>query len=128
MFSSTFVQVFEKLQAVSRSGWSIARFCSTHPPVEVPTFPASPGVEHNGGVPLVLPSGDVNLAYLRVAADSQVIAQGPCNLVVNDLTLSPGASLEFDTQLGPIRVWVRGSLTMNDGSEISCSDTDTSTS
>jgi len=96
------------------------------PPVEVPSFPAASGVDHTGAVPLVLPAGDVSLAYLRVAADSQVIAQGPCNLVVNDLTLSPGASLEFDTQLGPIRLWVRGSLTLSDGSEISCSDTDTS--
>ncbi|MFN0007915.1 MAG: hypothetical protein ACKVXR_08400 [Planctomycetota bacterium] len=96
------------------------------PAVEIPFVPTSPGVYHNAPIPLVLPSGDVEKAFLRVAADSQVIAQGPCDLVVNDLILEPGATLEFDTQLGAIRVWVLGSLTMDAGSEVACSDTDSS--
>lgn len=96
------------------------------PAVEIPFTPTSPGVYHNKPIPLVLPSGDVEKTYLKVAVDSQVIAQGPCNLVVNDLILESGASLEFDTQLGPINVWVLGSLTMSAGSDISCSDTDSS--
>ncbi len=35
-YSSALIQVLEKMQPRSRSGWSMARFCSTHPPVEVP--------------------------------------------------------------------------------------------
>ena len=96
------------------------------PPGELPFDPSAPGVSHSAPIPLVLPSGDVGLSFLTVAADSQVIAQGPCNLVVNDLTLEPGASLEFDTGLGPVKVWVRRSLTMNAGSQVACSSTDPS--
>ena len=96
------------------------------PAVEVPFVPVSAGVHHASPIPLVLPSGDVEKAYLRVDSDSHVIVQGPCNLVVNDLVLEHDASLEFDTQLGPIRVWVLGTLTMDWGSEVTCSGTDSS--
>ena len=38
MNSSAFTQVLEKMQQRRRSGWSMARFCSTQPPVEVPAM------------------------------------------------------------------------------------------
>ena len=36
MYSSALTQVLEKMQQRRRWAWSMARFCSTQPPVEVP--------------------------------------------------------------------------------------------
>ncbi|MCE9595686.1 MAG: hypothetical protein K8S98_15970, partial [Planctomycetes bacterium] len=90
--------------------------------------PAGTGVAHSGITPYVVQSGDVGLKFLSVAAGARAVVQGPCNLVVEDLTISSGGTLEFDTDGGAVAVWVADDLNFVDGSTVQCSGTDPSQS
>ncbi len=89
------------------------------PPVEVPFAPEGSGMRTRGSVPVLLGGGDVGLVFLDVTAGGSVVLQGPCTLVVDDLTVASGGTLELDATLGPISVFVRDQLSFADGSMIS---------
>ena len=46
----------------------------------------------------------------------RVVLHGPMKLVTGDLTLSSGATLDFDTTNGPIRMYVQGRVDLDEGS------------
>lgn len=94
------------------------------PAVELPFEPTGTGVDHQGPNTLVVQPGELGIAYLRLASGSHAIIQGPCSLVVEDLTVASGATLEFDTDDGAIGVWVGDVLAIEDGSQVVCSSND----
>ncbi len=96
------------------------------PAVEAPFEPVQPGVKHTGRYPLVIPGGDIGLQYLEVGSGAAVIVQGPCNLVVKDLTLVAGASIEFDSRLGTVSIWVENRLNLAEQSMIASTGSDPS--
>lgn len=96
------------------------------PAVELPFEPTGAGIDDQGPSPLVVQPGDTGIAYLNLGAGSHAIVQGPCNLVVGDLTVAAGATLEFDTTDGAIAVWVGDALQVVDGAAVVCSGSDPS--
>ncbi|MCK6448315.1 MAG: hypothetical protein L6Q99_18155 [Planctomycetes bacterium] len=94
------------------------------PAVELPFEPTGAGVDHQSPNTLVVQPGELGIAYLHLASGSHAIIQGPCSLVVDDLTVASGATLEFDTDDGAVGVWVGDSLSFADGSQVVCSSND----
>ncbi|MBI5434099.1 MAG: hypothetical protein HZA52_14800 [Planctomycetes bacterium] len=96
------------------------------PAVELPFDPTGTGVDLQTPTPYIVQPGDIGIDHLTVATGTHAIVQGPCNLVVNDLTVAVGGTLEFDTDDGAVGVWVGDTLLIADGSTVVCSHTDPS--
>jgi hypothetical protein len=112
---------------VTHTGATTPRVASAPlPEVELPFEPTATGVTHTGLTPYVVQSGDVGLQFLSVASGARAIVQGPCHLVVDDLTVASGGTLEFDTDDGAVAVWVGDKLDFVDGSAVVCAGTDPS--
>ncbi len=95
------------------------------PAVVVPPLAQQAGVAHSNGLTLVIPPGDASYEYLSVTSGSELVIQGPASIVVEDLeVLGSSSTLVFDTGLGPIELFVSGSLTFQSGSrvEMSCTN------
>jgi len=80
------------------------------------------GVSQSAGAPLVVPAGTFGAEFLQLAADSEVILQGPLKLVVNDLTVGPGAELVFDTEYGEVEVFVADALELDPASVLTTAE------
>ena len=81
--------------------------------VQTPLVTLGSGVSQVAGAPLVVPAGTFGAEFLQLAANSEVILQGPLKLVVNDLTVGPGAELVFDTENGEVEVFVADALELD---------------
>jgi hypothetical protein len=73
--------------------------------------------------PLVIPAGSVGYESLTVLASSQVVLQGPAEIVLGSLTLEGSAQLSFDTSQGPVRLYVLNGLDLAPGSLLTTSST-----
>ena len=93
------------------------------PAVEVPEIELGSPQAHSSPYPLVLPPGDSGYKSLTVAAGSQVVLQGPATIVVGVLALDPEAELAFDTEGGPVQLYVTESLQLPKSSILTTSST-----
>jgi len=97
--------------------------------VEVPTLP-TPRVEYEREVvvdspyPYVASPMVIGLEGLTVKADSEVTLQGPSVLVVRDLLIEPGATLNFDGSGGAIFLYVEESMDLQTGSTVTTTTMD----
>ena len=97
--------------------------------VEVPTLP-TPQVEYERAVvvdspyPYVASPMVAGLEALTVKADSEVTLQGPSVLVVRDLLIEPGATLNFDGSGGAIFLYIEESLDLQAGSTVTTTTSD----
>ncbi len=87
------------------------------PEVQVPDISMQAPVRHESTLPMLIPSGLSGLAHVEVAADSELIIQGPATVVLGDLSLEPGALLTLDTRSGDVALYVTGSMNLQPGSE-----------
>ena len=94
------------------------------PAITPPSFELQPGTTHVSGVPLVVNPGGLALEFLHVGAESEVILEGPLQLVVGELTLAPGGELSFETTGGAVEVTVLDDLQLASGSTVSTSGSD----
>lgn len=94
------------------------------PPIEPPFMPDKPGITQKGSHALIIPSGQVGLEFLKVAPGARVIVQGPCDLVVNDLSVARKGQLQFDTLLGAVSLWVLRGAELSAGSSVSTAGKD----
>ncbi len=96
------------------------------PWVVAPVVTMGAGVTHASGTPLPLAPGTYGISYLQVMPNAEVIVQGPATIVVGSVTLQNLAEIQFDTTLGPIDLYVTGSLTFGAGSLVSMTSEDPS--
>lgn len=96
------------------------------PEVELPQQPGTNVVSPRSGKTLVLTPEDRAIGAIHVGAGAQVIVQGPARVVVNQLTVGANGHLEFDTQMGPIALYVAGEAQLQAGSTVSTTSTDPS--
>ncbi len=87
------------------------------PEVQVPDIPMQAAVRQDGVLPMMIPSGLSGLDHVEVAADSELIIQGPATVVLGGLILEPGALLTLDTRGGDIALYVTGCMDLQPGSE-----------
>ncbi len=76
------------------------------PPIVVPNLPMRPPIDHNSSTPLLLPTGDVHFASLRVRSRAKVTIRGPVNMVVDQLLVDSLGELTFDTTEGAVTLFV----------------------
>jgi hypothetical protein len=95
------------------------------PPVELPEIQLGPGQKYDSPYPLVVPPGECGYEMLDIATGSQVVVQGPATVVVGSLSLQPGAELAFDTDRGPVHLYVTQALELADKSLLTTSSTST---
>ena len=93
------------------------------PPVTVPSYPPSAGVNHTGLVPYVVLPGQYQMPFLQAGSGSEVVIQGPATVVVDQLQMLSGATLSFDTSGGPVNLYVNTALDLQPGSVVSTSST-----
>ncbi len=87
------------------------------PEVKVPDAFMQAPVRHVSTLPMLIPSGLSGLENVEVAADSELIIQGPATVVFGNLSLEPGALLTLDTRSGDVALYVTGSMNLQPGSE-----------
>ncbi len=87
------------------------------PGVQVPTVSMQEAIRHESVLPMLIPSGLSGLEHVEVAADSELIIQGPAIVVLGDLSLEPGALLTLDTRGGDVALYVTGSMDLQPGSD-----------
>ncbi|MFT5198153.1 MAG: hypothetical protein ACI87O_000806 [Planctomycetota bacterium] len=87
------------------------------PEVTVPDLHMQGPVRHDSPLPMLIPSGLSGLKHVAVAADSELIIQGPATVVLGELILEPGALLTLDTRMGAVALYVTGSMHLQPGSE-----------
>ncbi len=68
--------------------------------------------------PYVAPPMVMGIKGLTIAADSEVTLQGPSTLVIDDLLVEPGATLNFDGSGGTIYLYVTNSMDLQSGSNV----------
>jgi hypothetical protein len=88
------------------------------PPVEVPDVALEAGLVHASPYPLVIPAGSGGYEGLKVASGSQVVIQGPAEVVLGSLLLAPEAELLFDTTQGAVSLFVTDELDLQQGSTL----------
>lgn len=93
------------------------------PAVEVPEVSMAPALEHASPYPLMIPAGSAGYQALSVAAGSQVIIQGPAQVVFGFLSLQASSELSFDTTQGPVELFVTDGLEFASSSLLSNSST-----
>lgn len=93
------------------------------PPVEVPELSLGPAQKQASPYPLVIPAGNVGYQGLAVEPGSQVIIQGPAEVVLGSLVLQGSAELSFDTTQGPVRLYVTDALELAEGSLLTTTGT-----
>ncbi len=98
----------------------------TLPAVIVPGVSLGPGILHSSATPLSLAPGTYGFAFLKVAPNAKVVLHGPASVVFGNLTLQALSEVEFDTTLGPIELYVTGSLRLADTSVVSMTSEDPS--
>ncbi len=86
------------------------------PEVTVPEIELQAPILQEDVLPLVFASGLLGVQGVEVAADSELIIQGPATVVIGDLTLAPGGMLTLDTRLGSVDLYVTGSMDLQPGS------------
>lgn len=110
--------------SVTITGSSNPRLSATElPPVEVPELSLEPAQKQASPYPLVIPSGRVGYQGLSVESGSQVVIQGPADVVLGALALQESAELAFDTTQGPVRLYVTDSLDLAEGSLLTTTGT-----
>ncbi len=87
------------------------------PEVQVPDIPMQAAVRQDGVLPMMIPSGLSGLDHVEVAADSELIIQGPATVVLGGLILEPGALLTLDTRGGDVALYVTRRMDLQPGSE-----------
>jgi hypothetical protein len=92
--------------------------------VVLPETTMSAGVTQAAGAPLVVPAGTFGAQYLHLAADSEVVLQGPLVLVLGGLQIAAGAELGFDTSGGPIEIFVVNELDVDAGAVLTNTEAD----
>ena len=88
------------------------------PEVDVPAMTQETGVLYSRATPLVYPGGRLALTFLELAPNTQAVVSGPAVLVLDRLTVQPGAELTFDTTTGPIELYVKDELVLASGSTL----------
>ena len=96
------------------------------PAVTVPSVSMTASTVHTSSTPLSLPPGSYGYTALRVAPLAKVVLHGPSRVVFGNLSIDPTATIEFDTTLGNVDVYVTGTLTLGDGSYLATTGTDPS--
>jgi len=96
------------------------------PDVQVPEIELATGVDFADGLTHVLQSGSTGLEHLTVAGSSDLVLQGPAEIVLGSLTLSESSSIVFDTTYGPIDLFVTGDLLLGAGTSVSTTGVDPS--
>jgi hypothetical protein len=91
---------------------------------EVPELVSSGSQTLAVGTSAVLADGASRYDALSLEPRSSLTVNGPYELVVEDLSLSPGATLQFDTSGGEIAVYVLGEATLEEGSILNGTGTD----
>lgn len=91
------------------------------PPVEVPPLTATTSLKYTGATPKIVAPGELAYQTVSVGKNSKMVLKGPMTLVVDDLKLTLGAELVFDTTDGPIQLYVKNSLDMSTSSIVSTS-------
>ncbi len=86
------------------------------PEVTVPEVELQTSILQEDVLPLVFPSGLLGVQGVEVAADSELIIQGPATVVIGDLTLAPGGLLTLDTRLGNVDLYITGGMDFQPGS------------
>jgi hypothetical protein len=87
-------------------------------PIEVPDVGPLESLTHDDPAPLVIPAGEHGYSLLHLGASTSTLLQGPATLVVGDLTLGPGATLEIDSTNGPVDVFVTGNVDLDSSATV----------
>lgn len=74
------------------------------PHVELPRFAEFGAWDVNAEA--TLPASDRSYSALTVSADQTLHVVGPARLVVSDLVVESGGSIEIDSSSGPVEIWV----------------------
>jgi hypothetical protein len=96
------------------------------PAVTVPSVSMTASSVHSSSTPLALPPGSYGYNALRIAPLAKVVLHGPSRVVFGNLVVDPTATIEFDTTLGKVDVFVTGTMTLGDGSYLATTGTDPS--
>ncbi len=83
------------------------------PAVDVPDVGILTSLSHSGAAPLVIPAGEHGHSVLELGMHTSTLVQGPATLVIGDLTLKKGATLELDATGGPIEIFITGSMELD---------------
>ena len=86
------------------------------PPVTIPDVPFEGSLVHDGLLPMLVSPGTVGYSKVEVATDAQLVLRGPATVVIGQLTLAPGASLELDTRNGNVDLYVTDGMDLQPGS------------
>jgi len=89
------------------------------PPVTVPEVDRAGSVSHDGLLPFLISPGCCGFASVNITADAQLVIRGPATVVIDRLTLAPGASLELDTRNGAVSLYITEALDLQPGSIVS---------
>ena len=93
------------------------------PEVEMPVVELGEAKVQSSPYPLVIPAGNVGYQGLTVHGGSEVMIQGPATVVIGSLVLDAQAKLSFDTQSGPVHLYVTQDLQFASQSLLSTSST-----
>ena len=88
------------------------------PPVEVPEVALAAGIRQRSPVPLLILPGTTGLEFLNVATSTEVIVQGPAQLVIGSLNLAPGSELTIDPSAGRVDIYLTRALDLQPGSTL----------
>jgi hypothetical protein len=102
-----------------------ARAVTPLPPVELPGLPPGAGIDHDGGVPLLIQPGETGFEFLTVRGGSELVLVGPSTLEVGRLRVDPAATIRFETTDGPVDLYVGEELVLDEGAAVVTSSLDT---
>ena len=86
------------------------------PPVEVPELALAGAQVQGSPYPLVIPAGSAGYESLTIQSGSQVIIQGPAQVVLGKLAVQSSGQLSFDTTQGAVELYVTDALDFASGS------------
>lgn len=94
--------------------------------VEVPEVTSSTSFQLGGSTSAVMPPGDYGFTEFMMNGSARLEIRGPTQIVIDQLVLQDTSSLYFNTNDGPITVWVRDAIDCAAGTRLDTSTTDTS--
>jgi len=96
-----------QLGNVTISGATAAALETTQlPAVEAPAITLGGAQVQSSPYPLVIPPGSIGYESLTISSGSQVLIQGPAEVLLGSLTLKATAQLTFDTSQGPVDLYI----------------------
>ena len=113
------------LDAISSPSDVLPRAENTEfPEVQIPNVSLQAPVQHDEALPMEVSNGVYGFESIQIATDSDLVLRGPVTVVIGQLTLEPGALLEFDTRAGNVELYISegaqlapGSLIQNQGAD-----------